>query len=580
MDRIQIVLLALAAALVFASVQLSGRRSPERAVGPAQNDAASRELRDEPSANPAESGGVARPEPEPESPEAKAAASPSAVEGDFEEAEAVEVVELNNGSLRVKVSNQGVRITSLTLNDYSARVDTPNAPVQLGTDQSDGLVAASWSGDLAGTAERRFQVEERGPRVWQGRIRRSDGVEVTARLELDEEGYGAHLEMAVRNEGSGSVETGWNVDVFGREPSVLGGLQKVQLSALAEGSGLTRKRLKGIEKGGLFRSGGPWSEQIEGGLDWGGVETQYFLVAVLPDGSGFNASMASLGAETGRVRIGYPERTLASGNYIDRSYRLFLGPKIEEAVDAVDPRLEPALRIGYAWVRPLSRFFASVLKWMYTYTIPNYGFAIVVITLLLRLGMYPLTQKSMQSMRRMSVLAPQLKEIQEKYKGDQQRMQAELMELYKRTGVNPFVAMGSGCLPMLLQAPFMIALYYALQGMIELRHAPFVFWIDDLSAPEQLMTLFGVPIRPLALAMGGSMFLQTYLQPASNDGQQQQQRQMMLMMSLVFVVMFYSFPSGLVLYWLVSTLLGIAQQLLVNRSVAGPGGAVKQGAST
>src|SRR5262249_36567657 len=152
--------------------------------------------------------------------------------------------------------------------------------------------------------------------------------------------------------------------------------------------------------------------------------------------------------------------------------------------------------------------------------------------------------------------APQLKEIQERYRDDPQRQQQELMALYKRTGLNPLTAVGSGCLPMMIQMPFMIALYYALQGMIELRQAPFMLWINDLSSPEDFITLAGVAIRPLALLMGGSMFLQTYLQPGSSDPQQQQQRQMMLMMSLVFVVMFYSFPSGLVLYWLVSNLLG------------------------
>jgi YidC/Oxa1 family membrane protein insertase len=265
------------------------------------------------------------------------------------------------------------------------------------------------------------------------------------------------------------------------------------------------------------------------------------------------------------VSLAYPEREIGPKQQIERRLRLYLGPKVEERVAAVDARLEPTLVVGYGWVRPITKLFAHLLNWLYAYTVPNYGVAIIVITVLLRLAMYPLTQKSMTSMRRMTAVAPQLKEIQERYRDDPQRQQQELMAVYKRMGINPLTALGSGCLPMLLQMPFMIALYFALQGMIELRHAPFVLWLNDLSAPEDFLTLFGVPIRPLTLAMGGSMFLQTYLQPGTNDPQQQQQRQMMLIMSGVFVVMFYSFPSGLVLYWLVSNLLGIAQQVLVNK---------------
>src|SRR6185503_15252418 len=173
------------------------------------------------------------------------------------------------------------------------------------------------------------------------------------------------------------------------------------------------------------------------------------------------------------------------------------GPKVEERVTAVDSRLEPALVVGHAWVRPLTQLFSYMLNWLHDHAVANYGLGIIVITVLLRLAMFPLTQKSLTSMRKMSVIAPQLKEIQERHREDPQRQQQELMALYKRTGINPVTALGSGCLPMLIQMPFMIALYYALQGMIELRQAPFVLWMDDLSAPEDFVTLLGVPLRPL-----------------------------------------------------------------------------------
>ena len=134
--------------------------------------------------------------------------------------------------------------------------------------------------------------------------------------------------------------------------------------------------------------------------------------------------------------------------------------------------------------------------------------------------------------------------------------------------MNPLSAMGGGCVPMLIQMPFMIALYFALQTSIELRHAPFAFWINDLSAPENLFSIAGLPLRLLPLLMGGSMLLQQRLTPSPNADPQQ--AQMMTLMSVVFTFMFYQFPSGLVLYWFVSNLLGIAQQLFVNRSPAQP----------
>jgi YidC/Oxa1 family membrane protein insertase len=196
--------------------------------------------------------------------------------------------------------------------------------------------------------------------------------------------------------------------------------------------------------------------------------------------------------------------------------------------------------------------------------VANYGIAIILLTLLVRVVTYPLTQRSMTSMKRFSLIAPQMKEIQEKYAKDRDKLQEELMKLYRQKGMNPLAAMGGGCVPMIIQMPVMIALYFALQTSMELRHAPFALWINDLSAPENLVSIAGIPIRLLPLLMGGSMLLQQKLTPAPNADPQQ--RQMMTLMSVVFTFMFYQFPSGLVLYWFVSNLLGIAQQIWVNRT--------------
>jgi YidC/Oxa1 family membrane protein insertase len=161
-------------------------------------------------------------------------------------------------------------------------------------------------------------------------------------------------------------------------------------------------------------------------------------------------------------------------------------------------------------------------------------------------------------MKEMQRIQPQLKRVQEQYKDDQAKLQKEMMELYRSHGVNPF----SGCAPMVLQIPIFVGLYNALLHAIELRHAPFALWITDLSAPERLM-VGGIGIPVMTLIMGGTMLVQQWLTPQQGDPTQ---RQMMMIMPIVFTFMFFNFPSGLVLYWLVSNLLGISQQYLMLKS--------------
>jgi YidC/Oxa1 family membrane protein insertase len=193
--------------------------------------------------------------------------------------------------------------------------------------------------------------------------------------------------------------------------------------------------------------------------------------------------------------------------------------------------------------------------------IPNYGVAIIVLTFMVRLATAPLTAKQMRSMKKMGELQPKLKEIQAKHADDRQKQSEAMMSLYKETGVNPL----GGCFPLLLQFPVFIGLYYALQSSIDLRQAPFFGWITDLSVPEALFTLPGVdlPVRLLPIIMGASMVLQQRMTPTTMDPQQA--RMMMTMMPIMFTVLFYQFPSGLVLYWMVSNLLAIAHQMWINR---------------
>jgi len=194
--------------------------------------------------------------------------------------------------------------------------------------------------------------------------------------------------------------------------------------------------------------------------------------------------------------------------------------------------------------------------------IPNYGIAIILLTILVRAVTAPLTLRQMRSMERLRRVQPRMKEIQEKYADDRQKQSEELMKLYRQEKVNPL----GGCLPMVLQLPVFVGLFYALRSSLALRHAPFVGWIDDLSAPDLLFTvpIFDLPVRVLPLIMGVTMFVQQKITPMQTPDPTQA-RMMMIVMPIMMTVLFYQFPSGLVLYWMLSNLLAILHQLWIGR---------------
>ena len=336
---------------------------------------------------------------------------------------------------------------------------------------------------------------------------------------------------------------------------------ELSLVALVDGS---RKQVR-LGKGGVPTKsllGGSSGEPSEFPADvaWAGADTRYFLAALIPELPREAAARLSPAGNTAPATVELAQRPvqLPPGQKAAREYRVYLGPKEAAHLDAAGAQLDKAVLKG--WFPPLTNFFTAVLVATHR-VIPNYGVAIILITIVVRLLMYPVMQRQMRSMKRMSAMQPRLKEIQEKYAEDKERQSQEMMKAYKESGFNPL----TGCLPMFLQLPVFIGLYYALQGAIALRQEPFFGWIHDLSAPEALFTIPGLelPVRLLPILMGGSMVLQSRMTPTTMDPAQA--RMMNTVMPVMFTFMFYQFASGLVLYWLVSNLLGIGQQLLVNR---------------
>jgi YidC/Oxa1 family membrane protein insertase len=293
---------------------------------------------------------------------------------------------------------------------------------------------------------------------------------------------------------------------------------------------------------------------------WAAADAKYFTLIAIPEQDWRLEKVSSLGEEGIRIALAGSPTVLGPNEVFSFSVRAFMGPKVYNILDASGKDLEKL--VDYGWFAIL----AKPLVWLLTFSnrvTGNYGIDIILLTILIKIAFYPLTKKSMASMKKMQELGPIMNKIKEKYKDDKARQQQEIMNLYKTYKINPM----SGCLPMVLQIPVFIALYKGLLVAIELRHAPFMLWINDLSAPEHLWDIavagYTIPIRLLPLLMGVSMFAQQKLSPTG--GMDPTQQKMMMFLPLIFTFMFWGFPTGLTIYWLMNNLLSIGQQLIQNR---------------
>lgn len=310
------------------------------------------------------------------------------------------------------------------------------------------------------------------------------------------------------------------------------------------------------------------SESFIGEIKWFGFSGKYFINAFLPEIGGNLTLKVEPTDKKGYVKstFSYPKEQISAGNSSITNWKVYLGPKNKKDLMSAGYGLEESIDYGYAGV--LTKVAVGVLKFVNKY-IKNYGISIILTTIVLRLIFLPLTVKSMKSMKqvqiKMQALKPKIDALKEKYKDDRQTQQTEMMKLYSSNGVNPLSSLG-GCLPLLLQFPVFIALYFALLYSIDLRHTPFL-WIADLAEPEHLFDIAGIPFRILPLLMGVSWFFSQKLTPTTAPGSETMQLQMKMMqfMPIIFTVMFWGLPSGLILYWTVSNIISIGQQLYINR---------------
>lgn len=279
---------------------------------------------------------------------------------------------------------------------------------------------------------------------------------------------------------------------------------------------------------------------------WSGHVTKYFLSIVSPGESAKQIQIQKIDNSIQNKFIS-PFVSLEPGQKTSFKYVSYVGPKDYDLLKSVGHQFEFAKDYGFFAV--LAKPLMHVLKFFYGF-LGNYGLAIILLTICIKIIFWPLTQKSYKSMKGMQKLQPEMQKLREKYGNDKQRLNQEMMTFYKENKVNPM----GGCLPMLIQIPVFFALYQVLLGAIELRHAPFMFWIADLSAKD--------PYYITPLIMGGTMFLQQKMTPTNMDPNQ---AKIMLMMPVIFTFLFLNFPSGLVIYWMVNNLLTILQQYLIKR---------------
>jgi YidC/Oxa1 family membrane protein insertase len=299
---------------------------------------------------------------------------------------------------------------------------------------------------------------------------------------------------------------------------------------------------------------------------WIGMLQHYFLSAWLPKNDSpreFYTRQLQQGLYAAGVII--PAGKVEPGASASISVPLYAGPQEQQKLAALAPGLD--LAVDYGWLTVIAVPLFWVLQWIHG-MVGNWGVAIILLTVLIKLLFYPLSEASYRSMAKMRVVAPKMQRLKEQYGDDRQRMQQAMMELYKTEKINPL----GGCLPIVVQIPVFIALYWVLLGSVEMRQAPFALWVTDLSAPDRFFnelfnfSFFGYPIGLLPIMMGATMIIQTRLNPEPPDPVQ---AKIMKIMPIAFSIFFFVFPAGLVLYWLVNNVLSIAQQWHINRSIGG-----------
>ena len=461
--------------------------------------------------------------------------------------------------LDIEISTQGGTVQSAALSRYPVAKDRPDEVVRLLDTEGRSFAAIESGVRAAGGAAEATHLAmftaarssyELGdadelvvPLTWTD----ASGVTVEKRYRFTRGGYAIGLEQVVTNGSAAEWRGAEYVRIKRHSHEVERSMFNVDSYSFDGPIVYNGDKSEKLKRDDLLEDG---KYEFSAQQGWFGSIQHHFLRAVVPTpGIDYKYDVAITGevATSSAIRRGLV--AIAPGSSETFSTTLFVGPKLQKQLEAIDETLK--LTVDYGWLTIISQPLFWLLSFVHGF-VANWGVAIILVTFLIKLAFYKLTESSGRSMAKMRNLQPRMKALQDRYKDDKPALSQAMMDLYKREKVNP----AAGCLPILIQMPFFLAFYWVLLESVEMRQAPFALWITDLSTRD--------PYFILPLIMGVAMFTQQKLNPAPADPVQ---AKVMQIMPIMFTVFFAFFPSGLVLYWVTNTLLSIAQQWKVNKVV-------------
>ncbi len=496
------------------------------------------------------------------------------------------VITIDNEFFKAELTNKGARIRKFYLKNYQTwyHREIPDSNfydnhVQLVNSREGGdfnLLFVTKSGQLINTKYLPFEASVSG---FDYNITPEDSLVIKYKYSMGEDQaiiktftfygdkYSAQVDIELEN--LDDIISSYTYDVMWEN-----GINFVEHNSVDEATFSNASAYSGGEQVVIDASseGEKVEKDITGEVDWVGVKNKYFGIIIAPDKpdqdggayfEGYRDNTKYGVREYYSVTLKVPFR---NQSYQKDSFILYIGPMEYDRLVSYDRNFDAMYDFGSIFglqiLRPISEYVILPLFQFLHRFIPNYGFVIIVFTLIIKFALYPLTKQSYKSMKRMQLLQPKIKELKEKYKDDQQKVQKETMKLYSTYGINP----AGGCLPMLLQMPILFALFTFFKVTIEIRQEPFILWITNLSSPDIIATLpfkiplFGVDqISGLALLLGVTMFLQQKMSVKDPS-----QKALVYVMPVMFTVLFMSFPSGLNLYYFMFNLFSIAQQYYIN----------------
>jgi YidC/Oxa1 family membrane protein insertase len=471
----------------------------------------------------------------------------------------------------IAVSEYKAAVTSLTLKDYMETNDKGSPAKQLVTTEVTNLTGGIFSintaqGSIRGLADAVFSSDADSTNLSLNQGEKNitfswtnpDGITVKKVLTFRADSYLIHCDIIVQNGSGMPFKDAISIGV----PGYFDEEVKKRSRFAYEGpvayldNKFTTIKPKNIED----------KDTYSGVVGWAGYSNRYFLTAVMPDTPKEATLKLSFDNDVVNNRLVTQMPRLDPDKQNQQSFTLYMGPKSHKILSRYDNLLKKSVNFGFFDI--IAKPLLIAMNFIHG-IIPNYGVAIILLTIFIKLIFWPLGTKSYKSMHEMKKVQPLMMEIREKYKDDKQRMNQETMALYKTYKVNP----ASGCLPLLVQMPIFFALYRMLYMAIELRHAPFVGWITDLSGPDRLFHFnFSIPfmdapsgIPVLTILMGASFLLQQKMTPTTGDPIQ---AKMMMLMPIFMTVLFINFPAGLVLYMFVNNIISMGQQYYTQKILA------------